>query len=396
MDQAALITDDMQIFAVLAAIAATIFTVSRWGPLKGLFGVLPPVVWLYFVPMLFTSAGIIPSSADLYSWMSRYLLPFSLLLLTLSVDLRALMRIGRPALIMLLAGTMSIALGVTLSFFLTRGILPADGWQGMSMLAASWIGGSANMLAMQQNLDADPSIFGSLVVADTIVSYGWLGLVIAASAYQKPLDRFLRADPKALEEVDAVLAKAEANRRVASLADIMLIVGGAAALAITVRGLADGLPPVGDPTIISASTWAVIIIVTLGLILSFTPVQKLQEVGANDFGYLGLYLLLPSIGARADLRAITEAPEYLLAGGMTIAFHAILMLMIARAFRLPAFFIAAGSIANVGGAASAPVAAAAYRPALAPIGALMGVAGYVLGIYVPIMISAILAALAGL
>jgi uncharacterized membrane protein len=35
----------------------------------------------------------------------------------------------------------------------------------------------------------------------------------------------------------------------------------------------------------------------------------------------------------------------------------------------------------VGGAASAPIVASAFQPELAPVGALMGVAGYVLGTY---------------
>ncbi len=58
-----------------------------------------------------------------------------------------------------------------------------------------------------------------------------------------------------------------------------------------------------------------------------------------------------------------------------------ILLVVARLIRAPLFFVATGSMANIGGAASAPVVAGIYNPALAPVGVLMGIAGYILGIY---------------
>jgi uncharacterized membrane protein len=96
---------------------------------------------------------------------------------------------------------------------------------------------------------------------------------------------------------------------------------------------------------------------------------------------VALYLLLTAIGAQADLKAVLAAPLFLAAGVVWIAVHATLLLIVARLIRAPLFFFATGSMANIGGAASAPVVAGVYHPAMAPVGLLMAVAGYVLGIY---------------
>ncbi|MFB6099036.1 MAG: DUF819 family protein, partial [Salinibacter sp.] len=147
------------------------------------------------------------------------------------------------------------------------------------------------------------------------------------------------------------------------------------------KGLAGTIPQLGDPTIITTSTWAILLVVTGGLLLSFTPLQDMEEVGASRLGYFALYLLLTSIGAKADLAAVLDVPLYLLAGVIWILIHIAFLLAAARMVRAPLFFVATGSMANVGGAASAPIVAGVYLPAMAPVGLLMGVAGYILGIY---------------
>ena len=361
---------------------------------SGLFRLAPPVVWLYCLPMLLSSLGLLPSENELYRWLATYILPFSLLLLTLTVDLKAMAKIGRPAIIMLLAGTGSVVLAVAVVFLFTRTFLPSDAWQSLAMLTASWIGGSANMLAMQQSLEADASLLGPVIVTDTVVAYGWLGAAIALSGFQSAFDRYLRADPAILDTVDAELGRTQATRKPARIDDIMIIVGGGLATAILARTLAESLPPLGDPVIISASSWTVLFVVTLGIALSFTRMRRLSDAGAGDIGYCGLYLLLPAIGAQADLRAILEAPQFMAVGLLILLIHIGVLAITARLCRFPSFFLIAGSFANIGGAASAPVASAAYRASLAPVGALMGVAGYLLGIYIPLAVAALLAAMA--
>ena len=378
---AALITEPTALFAFLAAILGLVFWLSTVPALGKLFEYIPPVIWAYFVPMLATTFGITPSASPVYDWMARYLLLIALFLLMITVDLPAILRLGPKALAMMVVGTLGIVLGGPLAYLIFGGFLPEDAWKGFAALSGSWIGGTANMVAVQQSVGAPDDALGPIIVVDTVVGYGWMGVLIFLSSFQARFDRWVGADTGFVESLNRKLAALDTTRRPISTADLALIAGLAFAAAALAYGLSGALPSVGDPTIISRTTWAVLIVVTAGLALSFTPLRQLERPGASRVGYFALYLLLTSIGAKADLKAVLEAPVYLAAGVVWISFHVGLLMLAAKLLRAPLFYVATGSMANVGGAASAPIVAGVYLPAMAPVGLLMAVAGYILGIY---------------
>lgn len=378
----ALVTEPTTLFALLAAVLSLVFWLSTVPALKKFFEFVPPVIWAYFIPMLLTTLGVTPATNASYSWMSRFLLPFSLFLLMLTVDLRAIMKLGKIAIIMMLAGTLGIVIGGPITFAIFGGLFEdPEAWKGFAALSGSWIGGTANMVAVQQSVGASADTLAPLIVVDVVVGYGWMGILIFLSTFQSRFDRWVGADTSAIEEMNKTLVLIDRERRPISIADLAVIVGLALGAAVLSRVWGDALPSLGDPTIISSSTWAVLIVVTMGLGLSFTPLRTLERPGASRIGYFALYLLLTSIGAQADLAKVLEAPFYVLAGAFWIAIHVALLFLTAKIFRAPLFFVATGSMANVGGAASAPVVAGVYHPAMAPVGLLMAVSGYILGIY---------------
>jgi uncharacterized membrane protein len=299
----------------------------------------------------------------------------------ISIDLKSVAKLGPIALFMITAGTVGIIIGGPISLAIFGNFLPEDAWKGFAALSGSWIGGTANMVAVAESVDTPESAFGPIIVVDTVVGYGWMGVILFFSVWQKKFDKFINANTAAIEETNARLAELDKDRHPTTVRDAAFLLGlgmGAAVLAVN---LGAKIPPLGDPTIISATTWAVLIIVTGGLLLSFTPLRDFEKVGASQFGYTALYLLLAGIGAQADLKAVMQAPIYLLAGAVWIAIHVAVLVLAARIVRAPLFFVATGSMANIGGAASAPVVAGVYHPAMAPVGLLMAVVGYVFGIY---------------
>ncbi len=376
-----LITEPTALFAFLAAALGLVFWLSTLPKLQRFFEFFPPVIWAYFVPMIATTIGITPPDSPTYSWMARYLLPLSLFLLMITIDLGAIMRLGRIALIMMLAGTIGVVIGGPIAYAVFHSLLPPDAWKGLAALSGSWIGGTANMVAIQQSVGAPDASLGPIIVVDTVVGYGWMGILIFMSAFQKRFDRWNNADTSAIDDAERHLEEIAQERKPTGMGELSMIVG--LGMAATVIALAIGarLPAVGEPSVISKTTWAVLVVVTVGLILSFTPIRRLETYGASRVGYVGLYLLLTSIGARADLAAVLDAPVFLIAGIMWMSIHVLVLMTAARIFRSPLFFVATGSMANIGAAASAPVVAAAYVPSLAPIGLIMGVFGYILGIY---------------
>lgn len=391
----ALLTDPMAVFAYLAAVLGLIFWLSGVPRLARLFEITPPVIYAYFIPTLSTTFGITPAASPAYDWMIRYLLPVALLLLMITIDLRSVAKLGWMALIMVVAGTLGIVIGGPVALLLFGPWLPENAWMGFAALSGSWIGGTANMVAIAESVGTPDSLMGPIIVVDTVVGYGWMGVLLFFSGWQQRFDRRTGARTAALEETNLRLAAAETRRHPISLDWIAAIVGVGFAGAVVAIALGDTMPALGDPTIISKTTWAVLIVVTGGLILSFTPLARLEDHGASRVGYLALYLLLTAIGARADLRAVLAAPAFLAAGVVWLIIHLAVLLLAARLIRAPLFFVATGSMANIGGAASAPVVAGVYHPAMAPVGLLMAVVGYILGIYGGLVAAWLLALVGG-
>jgi len=239
------------------------------------------------------------------------------------------------------------------------------------------------MVAIAESVGTPEAAFGPVIVVDTVVGYSWMGVLLFFAAYQGVYDRRTRANTAAIEETNRRLQEMDSARHPTTMRDAIIMIGMGMAGAIGAHLLAQTrlFPTLGSPAIISKTTWAVLIVVTGGLLLSFTRLRDFEKVGASGLGYTALYLLLSGIGAQANLRAVAEAPMYLAAGGVWIAIHVLILLVVARIVRAPLFFVATGSMANIGGAATAPVVAGVYHRAMAPVGLLMAVAGYVLGIY---------------
>jgi len=391
----ALITDPMAVFAYIAAALGIVFWASTLPNLKKFFRIIPPIILAYFVPTLSTTVGITPMASPAYDWMRAYLLPIALLLLMITVDLRAIMRLGPVALIMMLAGTVGIIVGGPIALGVFGAWLPEDAWKGFAALAGSWIGGTANMVAMAESVGTPDSLMGPVIVIDTVVGYGWMGLLLFFSAWQTRFDKWNNADRRGLEDAQRHLEELQSDGKALDLPHLTMIMGLAFAGAVLGVWLGGMVPELGDPKIISHTTWTVLIVVTVGLMLSFTKVRNLEQYGASTVGFGALYLLVGSIGAQADLAAVLETPAFLLAGSLWIAIHVAILLGVARLIRAPLFFVAVGSMANVGGAASAPVVAGIYNPALAPVGVLMGIAGYILGIYGALVAAWLLAMVGG-
>ncbi len=376
-----MISDPTATFILLACLLGAIFWLSGWARLQPLFRFTPAVIYVYFLPAVSTSLGVTPQSSPAYDWMVRLLLPVSLLLLMVTVDLRAVLKLGRKAILMMLAGSLGIIIGGPAALAIFGAFLPGDTWMGLAALSGSWIGGTPNMVAIKESVGTPDSLMGPIIVVDTLVAYSWMGVLLFLGSFQKRFDAWVGADTADVEDLDASLAKIEGQRRpveVRDLATILALGFGGAAVCIW---LGRQLPQLGDPTIISHTTWTVIFVTTLGLALSLTPVRRLEEVGTSRFGYLALYLMLTAIGAQADLKKVMEVPLYLAVGAVWLGIHIVVLFAAAKLLRAPLFFVATGSMANIGGVVSAPVVASVYRQALAPVGVLMGVSGYLIGIY---------------
>ncbi len=398
---APLITNDAVVMGLLMATLALIFVTSSsdqpfW---KKFYTYIPSLLLCYFIPSLYNSLGLISGeSSNLYFVASRYLLPASLVLLTLSIDVKGLMKLGPKALVMFFAGTIGIVLGGPIALLIMSsiapeivgGVGPDAVWRGMATIAGSWIGGGANQAAMLEVFGASNSLFSIMVTIDVIVANIWMGFLLFWAGRSEKIDKIFKADASAIDEVRTRIENYRLSiSRLPSLGDTMGILGigfGVTGLAhlgadFIAPWIAINAPRLEEFSLTSGFFWIVVIATTLGLCLSLTRARKLEGAGASRLGSVMIYVLVATIGMQMDVTQIWSNPGLFFVGIIWMLVHITILLLVAKLIRAPFFFVAIGSQANVGGAASAPIVASAFHPALAPVGVLLAVLGYALGTY---------------
>ena len=400
------LSNDAITLGILLTILAAIFYTAGssnnfW---QKFYKIVPALLLCYFIPALFNYPfGVISGeNSKLYFVASRYLLPTSLVLLCISIDFKGVINLGPKALIMFLAATLGIVVGGPASVYLVSLIAPevfnATGadeiWRGLATVAGSWIGGGANQAAMKEIYGASDTLFASMIVVDVFVANFWMMFLLLGAGISDKLDLKLKADNSAITQLKTKMENYSASvAKIPTTTDLFLVLAvGFGATAIAHIG-ADILAPIMEATVTSplfsslksGFFWLVVIATTVGLLLSFTKARKLEGVGASKIGSIFIYVLVATIGMKMNLKELFEnwtVFKYLIAIGLIWMFiHVLILLITAKIIKAPFFFVAVGSQANVGGAASAPVVASAFSPALAPVGVLLAVLGYALGTY---------------
>jgi uncharacterized membrane protein len=401
MEHTPYFTNDTIVFGIIAMLLGGIFYTSgrKTGFWKKFYGIVPALLLCYLLPAILNSLGIISDkTSQLYFVASRYLLPASLVLMTLSINLKAIANLGVKALIMFFTGTIGIVIGGPIAILLISLVSPetvggADFdavWRGLSTLAGSWIGGGANQAAMLEIYQYNPEKYGGMVLVDIVVANLWMAILLFGIGKSNKIDRWLKADNSAIEDLkEKVSSFAASIKRDPSLNDYMVMLGlafGAVAIAhwgsAGMAALFEDIPK--DSALASFGStffWMVTIATAIGVALSFTPAKNYEGAGASKIGSIFIYILVASIGMKMDLGAILDNPGLIMIGIVWMTIHAGLLILVAKLIKAPFFFLAVGSQANVGGAASAPVVAAEFHPSLASVGVLLAVFGYVVGTY---------------
>lgn len=441
-----LITNDAVVFGILMALLLLIFRTNASPRFAKFYKVIPALLLCYFLPSVFSTLGVISPNwidvdaaiafltqqgydlsgintlkefrafvvdneiehellvpfmgkSQLYFMASRYLLPASLILLTLSINLREVFKLGPKALIMFFTGTVGVIIGGPLAILIfssfapevVGGAAPNEVWRGMTTIAGSWIGGGANQAAMFEVWQPiSGKIFSVMITVDVIVAEIWMAFLLLGVGKSDQLDGFFKADATAVKNLKEHMHEfSQRIARIASFTDLTIILGIAFGLTGLAHLLADFLAPaiqehapyLGQFSLTSGFFWLIVLATTFGIILSFTKARNYEGAGASKIGSVFIYILVVTIGMKMNIMAIFDNPALFLVGLTWMAIHVILLVMIGKLIKAPYFFLAVGSKANIGGAASAPVVAAAFHPSLAPVGVLLAVLGYALGTY---------------
>jgi len=394
-----MVTNDAVVLGMLMVLLGGIFYTSSNPKFAKFYKIVPALLLCYFLPSLLTTSGLVdPKNSQLYFVASRYFLPASLVLLTLSIDLREVFKLGPKALIMFFTGTVGVVLGGPIAILITStfapdlvgGAGPEAVWRGMTTIAGSWIGGGANQAAMYEVFEPSDSLYSIMITVDVIVAEVWMAILLLGVGKSDELDKYFKADSSAVTRLKNKMQNfSQSIAKVSSFPDFVIILGfalGATGLSHLIADfmapfIENNYPYLAKFSLTSKFFWLIVMATTLGIILSFTKARQYEGAGASKIGSVFIYFLVATIGMKMNVLEIFDNPGLFGVGAIWMAFHVLLLFIVGKLIKAPFFFLAVGSKANIGGAASAPVIAAAFHPSLAPVGVLLAVLGYALGTY---------------
>lgn len=405
-----LIKNDAVVLGLLLLLLAFIFKTegSNLPFFQKFYRVVPALLLCYFLPAFLNTFGVVSADESrLYFVASRYLLPASLVLLCLNIDIEGIRKLGSKALIMFFTATVGIVIGGPIALYLVSlaspEILNDEIWRGLATVAGSWIGGGANQTAMKEIYGASDQLFSAMIVVDVFVANVFMSVLLFGTGYNKRLNRFFKADDSAIENLKHKMESFQKKMaKVATFKDLMFLL----ALSFVSIGMAHFLSNLISPQIAgwldsikesspmtsvlftsfgSGFFWLIVFSTIFGIVLSFTKAREFEGIGASKIGTVFLYLLVATIGMKMDIFELINnwgVFKFLISVGLIwITVHALFLFIVAKIIKAPFFYVAVGSQANIGGAASAPVVAAAFSPALAPVGVLLAVLGYAVGTF---------------
>ena len=397
-------TNDMVVFGILVLVLALIFYTSSlqgkyW---KSFYIIIPSLLLCYVIPAILDLLGLISKEyTDFYPTARDYMLPAALILMTLGIDFKGILNLGPKALIMFGTATVGIIIGGPIAIMIYANIDPsvvggeegAAAWRGFATLAGSWIGGGANQAAMLETYGYQQDLYGKMVTVDIVVANLWMAFLLWGAARAEKFDRWLKADSSSIETLKKTMTDYETSiAKKPTLTDYFIILGiafGVVGIAHLAGGYLAGLFD-SDSPFGKSFFWIVVIATTGGLILSATKLRKYEGAGASRIGSVFIYFLVATIGMKMELAEAVKQPQLILVGIIWMLVHVGLLFAVAKIIKAPFFFVAVGSKANVGGAASAPIIAAAFHPSLASVGAILAVVGYALGTYGAILAAEIM------
>lgn len=374
---------DLLTFLKLVLIVAAVLAAMQTRAGRQVGRILPTPFWIYFIPILGTTVGLLPPQSSAYEFIAIHLLPTALFLMLIGTPVKTLLKMGPQASTAMAIAAGSMILATLISFAAFVHWLPAESHKSAGALLATWIGGSANMVAVKEIVNISDAAMAPLIIVDTVLSYTWMAILILAAGYQAWFNRrVLNADDVDLESKSAA-SLLTSSETFWSPINFLLVAGAGilmAEVSIVIGKFLGGQAP-----LLSGRGWTVLVISILAVVFALTPMTRLEQRGASKWGMLFLYLVLTSIGAKTSLNAAVDAPRMMLLGAAILFLHGVFSVVAGRIFKIPLYLLATASQANVGGAVSAPIVAGVYRPGVAHVGVLMAVLGTLVGTYAGVL-----------
>jgi uncharacterized membrane protein len=388
MESETLFYDPVGLMAVITMIPVFFLWLERKTKWK-IFDFLPAIIWIFLCPILLSNLDVIPRSSPVYSQFKSWAVPMFIVLMLLDINIRATLKVAWRGIGVLVLGTFGIVIGAAVAFYLFRSGLPENAWSGFGALAGSWIGGTGNLAAVAESLDTPGEMVGFVVLVDNFVYVLYFPVILSCKRWAKQFNKFTGVSEEQIAQIAKSVAEVEKKTHEVHFSDLLTLLGWGFSAILAANLVAKVLPAV--PPVLTEKTWAMLLVTTFGIILSGTPLKKIP--GSEPLAMTFVYISMTMIGASADLRNLAGVQFFLMAGVLCILVHFGFIILGAKLFRVDVSMAAVSSVAAVGGAASAPIAAGFHREDLVPVSIMLALIGYGLGNYLGVLTAQICHAL---
>jgi uncharacterized membrane protein len=371
------ITSDAGVLAALCGVCAFFFWLERATRWR-VFNIVPPLVFIYLLPVIMTNTGVLPAKSPVYDKIGEIVLPMMLVLMLLNVDVRGAVRVMGRGVLVMLAGSVGVVVGAGVGMAVIKHWVGSTAWKSFGALSGSWVGGTGNLAAVASALDATEGDEALAILADTSLLLIWLPVLLSSKRFADRFAAWSKVDPERVARMEAAALAAMTKASVPTYRDFLYLFAASLGVAAVSQTLADRLPEY--PPYLLRDSWLVLLVTTIGILLALTPLRRIPA--SRDLGMALIFLFMARIGAKADLSGVADQALPFLAGAaICITIHGLFCLTAAWLLRVDVHTAAIASAANIGGTATATVVAAHHRESLVPAGIMMALLGYALGNY---------------
>lgn len=385
-----MITTGVGFLAFITFYTALILWLARKYPLK-LYKVFPPILVIYLLTMVLFTCGAWTMTESITATKSALvsnMVPCMVFLMCLNCNVKSILKLGPKLLAGFFCATITICAGFVVSYLIFGGALGHPAAE-FGAVCASWIGGIQNFLAVKQSMNVPDSVMSNIILMININYSFWIMVLVAMSPLAERFNRWTKADVAQIHEISRSLEEDEETEsgKIDHLS-ILMVIGISLMVVAISRFAAAKMPTVA---FINASVWEYVLVSIVGLALGVTRLGRLS--GAGLVSDVMLTLVMTLLATELNLLQIADAWLYIVAGAVVLIVHAVLYILLAKVFRLDLHTCGTASIANVGGHSSAPIIAATYHRSYVSISVIMSTVGCVIGTFVGLLVSQLLALL---
>ena len=373
-------------FIIVAAAAFGLYSEhKKW--FGKLSGILVTMISMSILSLIgFTPVASNPDvEVAVYDMVFSYFIPIAIPMLLFSSNIIKIIRESGKLLLAYILGAIGIVLGSFIAYALID--LGDNSGETAGVICATLIGGSVNFIAAAEilNFSSNPLFTATIAVDNFVANLYVLFLFLVPSL--AILSRFF-VKPK--EENKHEKKSTDEKTYPITMERIAVSIFIAVMIAVLGNITADYL----QQLIQTKLNLSILIITVFALLAANFFPKSLKPLEGTSFS-LGLwlmYLFLAVIGAATNLHAILGVGPKVLGFYLIIMlFHFILMLALAKLFKLDVYEVVISSAANImGPSVAAPMAASMGQKNLVTPGILVGILGYIIGTFIGVSIALIL------